>query len=134
MQLLATDLLYPGRHCPGRLLDLKLTELDFIGPAQRLLALEINKQFARLMPRRDQRQRTDHERRQQEKVDARDHVSTAFVRSATRMVALRARGLAATSTSPARTARPTSLSGGCGSASLAMANLASRASPSNGRL
>src|ERR1700681_1800245 len=86
------------------------------------------------MPGRDQRQRADHEHREQEKADTCDHVSAAFVRSATRKVALRARGLAATSTSPARTARPTSFSGGCGSASLAMANLASRASPSNGRL
>ena len=47
---------------------------------------------------------------------------------------VRARALAATSASAARTARPTSFSGGCGSASLAMANLASRASPPNGRL
>jgi hypothetical protein len=33
MQLLAADLLYSGRHRPRRLLDLKLTEFDFIGPA-----------------------------------------------------------------------------------------------------
>ena len=132
MQLLAGDLLHSRRHRPSRLLDLKLTEFDFVGPAQCLLALKIAKRFARLMPGRDQRQCADHERRQQEKVDAHDHVGAA--RSATRSVALRARGLAATSTSPARTARPTSFSAGCGSASLAMASLASRASPSNGRL
>ena len=58
-QLLARDLLDARRHRPRRLLELQLAELGLVAARARLLALELDEELARLVPRRHERQRAE---------------------------------------------------------------------------
>src|SRR5687767_13022613 len=110
-------------QAPGAGLELQLAEFDVEGAAALLLALELGEQLSRLVLRGDEPERADDENQEEEEVQLR-HASgpvrkivgskTASVRSAARSVALRARGLAATSAGAARRALPRILSGACG--------------------
>ena len=106
LRLLARDLLHAHRHRPRRLLELQLAELGLVRARARRLALELDEELARLVPRRDERKRAEDEHGEEHEVQA-DHrrltvaarrriprAADAAVRSATRSVALRARGFA----------------------------------------
>src|SRR5215470_974466 len=133
-QLLASDPLHPRWHRPSRLLYLQLAVLDIVSARLRDFALQVDKELARLMARGDQRERACDQHREQDEVYSHHHASGPSVRSATRSVALRARGFAVSSAVPARIARPTTRRGGAGSAAAMIGNRAVRGSPPNGRL
>src|SRR6185369_10807157 len=121
------DLLDARMQSPGAGFELQLAELDIQRAAALLLALELGEQLARLVLRGHEPERADDENQEEEEVQLR-HASgpcsasarcntagskSALLRSAARKVALRARGLAATSAPEARCALPRILSGGC---------------------
>ena len=58
-EVLARDLLHAHRHRPRRLLELQLAELGFVRARARRLALQLDEELARLMPRRDERERAE---------------------------------------------------------------------------
>jgi hypothetical protein len=126
VQLLAGNFFDAAGHRPRRLFDLKLSVFDFVRAALRLLSLEIHEELAGLMTGSHQRQRACDQRGEQQEIDPDHHRNGASVRSATRSIALRDRVFASCSTELARIARPTSLSGGCGSAALGIGIRASR--------
>src|SRR5439155_3755347 len=107
---------------------------DIVSTGLGLFALELNEELPGLMARGDERQGTSDKNGQQNEIDAQHHASGPSVRSATRMMALRARGLAALSAAPARTALPMSRRGGVGKSAVAMGSRAIRASPPKGTL
>src|SRR5262249_33222063 len=118
------DSLHPLGQPPGARLELQLAVLDVELPRTVLLALEIGKQLSRLVLRSDEPERAGNENREEEEVQFRHRAPGSIrkcsawkgpaVRSATRRMALRARGFLLVSCADARTARPTSLSAGCG--------------------
>ena len=95
LQIIRRNFLDPGVHGPGALLELQLPVFDFQLPGLVLLFLQFHEQFSCLVLRGDQGQRADHEDSGQRGIEP-DHCATL---SATRMTALRARGLAAISAS-----------------------------------
>src|SRR5690606_31968196 len=98
-------------HRPRALLKLQLAVLDLVLPGDLLFLLQFDEQLARLVLRGDDDQRAGHEDAGKDQVDL-DHAASL---SATRMTALRARGLDATSASEGYTGLPTSFSFGLGS-------------------
>ena len=111
---------------PGARLELQLAVLDLERLRARLLALELGEELPRLVLGGDEPERAGDENREQAEVQL-DHASGSIRsgdgcarsdhagRSATRMTALRARGLAVHFRSRRDgPARPTSLSRGCG--------------------
>src|SRR5438552_18033906 len=107
-QVLSSDSFDSGGHGPSRLLDLKLAVFDIVSTGLGLFALELNEELPGLMARGDERQGTSDKNGQQNEIDAQHHASGPSVRSATRMMALRARGFAAFSAAPGRRVLPMS--------------------------
>jgi hypothetical protein len=105
------DLLDARVQPPGARLELQLAEFDVERAAALLLALERGEELTRLVLRGDEPERADDEN---QACFSSSGFRTAPLRSATRSVALRARGLAAISAAEARRALPTILSGACG--------------------
>src|SRR3954462_3609942 len=118
------DSLHPLGQAPGARLELQLSVLDVELARAVLLALEVGKQLPRLVLRSDEPERAGDENREEEEVQFRHRAPGSIrkwstwkgpaVRSATRRMALRARGFLLVSCADARTARPTSLRAGCG--------------------
>src|SRR5215472_3222976 len=132
LELIASKPLDACGRSPGALLELQLVVFDLVRPALRLRPLQFDEQLPRLVTRGDERQRASHRDCEKDEVELDHYAIDPEVRSAARSRALRARGFVASSASPGLSARPTSFSGGTGSASVAIGSRASRASPPKG--
>lgn len=95
LQIIRRDFLHPGVHGPGALLELQLPVFDLQLPGLVLLFLQFHEQFSGFVLRSDQGQRANDENSSQRGIEP-DHCATL---SATRITALRARGLAVISAS-----------------------------------
>src|SRR6185295_3413732 len=95
---------------PGARFELQAPVLHVELARAVVLALEIGEELACLVLRGDEPERAGDENREEEEVQFRHRAAG----SATRRVALRARGFLLVSSGDARCARPTSLRTGCG--------------------
>src|SRR5205823_7290563 len=108
---------------PGARLELQATVLDLELARVLVLALKRGEELPRAVLRSDEPERAGDENREEEEVQFRHRAPGSIrnfgckgpaVRSATRRMALRARGFLLVSSADARTARATILSAGCG--------------------
>src|SRR5262249_39655859 len=119
----AGDLLHARVQAPGACLDLQAAVLDVELARARILALALGEELACAVLRSDEPERAGDENSEEEEVQFRHRASGSIrrlvgrgtaVRSATRRVALRARGFLVVSAADARSARPTIFRAGCG--------------------
>lgn len=68
MQIVGGDLFHAGVHRPGALLELQLPIFNFKLPCLILLLLQFDEQLSRLVLRRDQRQRANHQNARQHRI------------------------------------------------------------------
>src|SRR5207247_3310011 len=118
------DSLHALVQARGARLELQLAVLDVELARAVLLALQIREQLSCPVLRSDEPERASDENREEEEVQFRHRAPGSIrkccrlkgpaVRSATLRMALRARGFLVVSCADARTARPMSLSDGCG--------------------
>src|SRR4051812_1540929 len=111
-------------QAPRARFELQAAVLDVELARAVVLALEVGEELAGLVLRGDEPERAGNENREEEEVQFRHRAPGSIqnwstwkgpaVRSATRRMALRARGFLLVSCAEARTARPISLSAGCG--------------------
>src|SRR4051812_21801157 len=111
-------------QAPRARFELQAAVLDVELARAVVLALEVGEELAGLVLRGDEPERAGDENREEEEVQFRHRAPGSIrlfakskgpaVRSATLRVALRARGFLLVSSAEARTARPSSLSAGCG--------------------
>src|SRR5689334_2755281 len=91
-EIAGRDFLDASVHGPRALLELELSPFDLELPGELLLFLQLDVELARLMLRGDERKSARDQNDEEHEIDPR-HAAT----SATRMIALRARGFAMTS-------------------------------------